>query len=111
MVGKPKARTDADLVAAKAEMDRLLTMLVSSGGSDLHLRVGHPPILRTDGQLVRTDGPVMEVAQLNAMLRSTMPPKDTSTFQKAGDVDYAYELEGVARFRGNGLTRGRGCRF
>lgn len=100
-MGKPNARTDADLVAAKAEMDRLLTMLVSSGGSDLHLRVGQPPILRTDGQLVRTEGPLMEVVQLNAMLRSTMPPKDTSTFQKAGDVDYAYELEGVARFRCN----------
>jgi Tfp pilus assembly pilus retraction ATPase PilT len=46
-----------EVVAARAEMDHLLTLLVNSGGSDLHLRVGQPPILRKDGQLVREDAP------------------------------------------------------
>ena len=90
-----------EIVAARAEMDRLLTLLVKSGGSDLHLRVGQPPILRKDGQLVREDSAHMEEPQLRAMLLSTMAPRDTTTFQETSDVDYAYALEGLARFRCN----------
>lgn len=98
---EPAAPDTPEVVAARAEMDRLLMLLVSSGGSDLHLRVGQPPILRKDGQLVREDSPPMEEPQLRAMLLSTMAPRDTATFQETGDVDYAYALEGVARFRCN----------
>ncbi len=100
-MGKSNAPTNAEFAAAEAEMKRLLTLLVKSGGSDLHLRVGHPPILRKDGQLVREDGPVMEAPELQAMLKSTMPPEESSTFEEVGDVDYAYELADVARFRCN----------
>ena len=96
------AASDApEIIAARAEMDRLLTLLVNSGGSDLHLRVGQPPILRKDGQLVREDSAHMEEQQLRAMLLSTMAPRDTATFQETSDVDYAYALEGLARFRCN----------
>ncbi len=95
------APTDSELVAARLEMDRLLTLLVDSEGSDLHLRVGQPPILRKDGQLAREDGPRMKAGPLHAMLKSTMSPKDASTFDETGDMDYAYQLEGVARFRCN----------
>lgn len=101
LVHEPAAPDTPEVVAARAEMDRLLMLLVSSGGSDLHLRVGQPPILRKDGQLVREDSPPMEEPQLRAMLLSTMAPRDTATFQETGDVDYAYALEGVARFRCN----------
>ena len=101
LVHEPAAPDTPEVVAARAEMDRLLMLLVNSGGSDLHLRVGQPPILRKDGQLVREDSPPMEEPQLRAMLLSTMAPRDTATFQETGDVDYAYALEGVARFRCN----------
>jgi twitching motility protein PilT len=43
----------------------------------------------------------MEEPQLREMLLSTMAPRDTATFQETGDVDYAYALESVARFRCN----------
>ena len=98
---KPAAPNDAELVAARDEMDRLLTLLLASGGSDLHLRVGHPPILRKDGQLVREDAPCLEEAQLHAMLLSTMAARDAAIFKEHSDVDYAYQLNGVARFRCN----------
>ena len=75
-VGEPNAPSDAELDAAKAEMKRLLTLLVNSGGSDLHLRVGRAPILRKDGQLVPEDSPVIEEPQIRAMLRSTMRPEE-----------------------------------
>jgi len=101
LVHEPAAPDSPEVVAARAEMDRLLMLLVNSGGSDLHLRIGQPPILRKDGQLVREDAPPMDEPQLRAMLLSTMAPRDTATFQETGDVDYAYALEGVARFRCN----------
>lgn len=101
LVHEPAAPDTPEVVAARAEMDRLLMLLVNSGGSDLHLRIGQPPILRKDGQLVREDAPPMDEPQLRAMLLSTMAPRDTATFQETGDVDYAYALEGVARFRCN----------
>ena len=107
LVDNPAAQDTPEIVAARVEMDLLLRVLVDSGGSDLHLRVGQPPILRKDGQLVREDGPSMEEAQLHAMLTSTMAPRDIATFSETHDVDYAYELDGQARFRCNaGVDRG-----
>ena len=106
LVGEPAAPDTPEILAARAEIDHLLTLLVNSGGSDLHLRVGQPPILRKDGHLIREDSPCMEEAQLHAMLRSTMTSRDTATFDKTSDVDYAYQLEGLARFRCNaGMDR------
>ena len=106
LVGEPAAPDTPEILAAREEIDRLLTLLVSSGGSDLHLRVGQPPILRKDGHLIREDSPCMEEAQLHAMLKSTMASRDTATFDQTSDVDYAYELEGLARFRCNaGMDR------
>jgi twitching motility protein PilT len=90
-----------ELAAARAEIDGLLKLLVSSASSDLHLRVGHPPILRKDGQLMRRDAPALEASPLESMLRCTMSPRDMATYEKTRDVDYAYELPGVARFRCN----------
>ena len=106
LVGEPAAPDTPEILAAREEMDRLLTLLVNSGGSDLHLRVGQPTILRKDGQLIREDSPCMEEAQLHAMLKSTMTSRDTATFDQTSDVDYAYELESSARFRCNaGMDR------
>jgi twitching motility protein PilT len=104
---KPTAPSASKLAAADEEMNRLLTLLLDSGGSDLHLRVGHPPILRKDGQLVRENGPDLDEDKLYAMLLSTMTARDAAIFEENSDVDYAYEVEGVARFRCNaGVDRG-----
>ena len=105
---RPTAPGVAELAAARAEMDRLLRLLLDSGGSDLHLRVGHPPILRKDGQLVREEGRGMEEAEVHAMLLSTMAARDAAIFEEKSDVDYAFELEGVARFRCNAAVDRRG---
>ena len=93
--------------SARGALDSLLTMLVQAGGSDLHLRVGQPPIIRRDGELVRMEGPPLEAGPLQAMHESVMSEKDRAQFAATGDADYAYELPGVARFRGN-AARDRG---
>jgi twitching motility protein PilT len=93
---------------ARAEVDRLLRILSESGASDLHLRTGEPPIVRRDGDLVRLDEAPVTAASVQAMLASIMPVKDYTEFQENGDADFAYEISGVARFRGNAALDHKG---
>ncbi|HWJ22130.1 MAG TPA: type IV pilus twitching motility protein PilT [Gemmatimonadaceae bacterium] len=94
---------------ARAEMDTLLRLMVEKSASDLHLRTGEPPILRTHGEMMRLEGrPVLEADHLEMMLASIMPERNKKEFAEANDTDYAYEIEGVARFRANALRDRKG---
>jgi twitching motility protein PilT len=87
---------------AKAEMESLLRLLVQEDGSDLHLRVGEPPILRVHGELVRLEQkPKLGADQLELMISSIMPDKSHGEFRSTCDTDFAHEIEDVARFRAN----------
>jgi twitching motility protein PilT len=94
-------RSAADLAAARASLDDLFRLLVSSGASDLHLRTGEPPMLRHHGELARQSLPALTAAGLDTMLVSIMTAKEIGEFHEAGDTDWAYEIEGLARFRCN----------
>jgi twitching motility protein PilT len=93
---------------ARAEVDRLLRILSESGASDLHLRTGEPPIMRRDGDLVRLEDPPVTAAAVQSMLASIMPVKDYTEFSENGDADFAYEIAGLARFRGNAALDHKG---
>jgi twitching motility protein PilT len=95
--------------AAREAMDGLLRRLVDAGGSDLHLRCGEPPIIRKDGELVRLEGTPLADEWLAEMLVSVMPPRNRAEFTETSDTDYAYEIDGVARFRANALRERKGC--
>ena len=97
----PPAREAADLAAARARLDELFRLLVSSGASDLHLRTGEPPMLRHHGELARQSLPALTAAGLDTMLVSIMTAKEIGEFREGGDTDWAYEIEGLARFRCN----------
>jgi len=106
---------DADAIAhfdgadrARAMLDVLLRVMVEKGASDLHLRCGEPPILRLHGEMHRLDEPALEALWLDAMLRSIMPERNRREYADTNDTDYAYELEGIARFRANALKDRRG---
>jgi twitching motility protein PilT len=106
---------DADAIAhfdgadrARAMLDVLLRVMVEKGASDLHLRCGEPPILRLHGEMQRLDEPPLEPLWLDAMLRSIMPERNRREYSDSNDTDYAYELEGIARFRANALKDRRG---
>jgi twitching motility protein PilT len=85
----------------RGAMDTLFRLLVQSGASDLHLRTGEPPMLRLHGELARQDHPSLSAERLESMLLSIMTPKEIGEFREGGDTDWAYEIEGVARFRCN----------
>jgi twitching motility protein PilT len=97
----PPARSTQDAVEQRAAIEALFRLLVQSGASDLHLRTGEPPMLRLHGELGRQNQPPLSGERLEAMLISIMTPKEIGEFKETGDTDWAYEIEGVARFRCN----------
>ncbi len=104
-----KAAAAADPSQAKDAMEKLLRMLVEQGGSDLHMRVGEPPILRKSGEMARVEGQSkLDPATVESLLRSIMPERNLKEFDKTNDSDFAYEIAGVARFRANVLRDRKG---
>jgi twitching motility protein PilT len=96
--------------AALAQIDGLLKQLVAEGGSDLHLRVGEPPLLRLHGELKRLENkPKLEQRVTEAMLNAIMPDRNYTEFRDTNDSDFAYEIEGVARFRANAFRDHHGA--
>ena len=92
--------TSGDEVA-RAALDVLLRTLIDTGASDLHLRSGEPPIYRRSGELGRDDSPPIPADSLRDMLLSIMPAPIRDEWTESGDADWAYEIEGCARFRCN----------
>ena len=96
--------------AARAEIDALLKQLVAEGGSDLHLRVGEPPLIRLHGELKRLENrPKLETAITEAMLNAIMPDRNYIEFRDTNDSDFAYEIEDVARYRANAFRDHHGA--
>jgi twitching motility protein PilT len=88
--------------AARQKIDALLTVLIQRGGSDLHLRVGEPAILRHGGEMVRIEGEeVLTDRLLFDMIRSIMPERNRIEYANTNDSDFAHEIKGLARFRAN----------
>jgi len=107
----PTAETEEERVdAALADMNNLLTQLVHRGASDLHLRCGEPPLMRVDGEMVRVDGyPQLDNGSMELMIRSIMSGRNRQEYADKNDVDFAYEIENVARFRCNALRERKGA--
>jgi twitching motility protein PilT len=97
----PTASSTQDTAELRGAMDTLFRIMVESGSSDLHLRSGVSPMLRLHGELARQDLPAISSERLEAMLVSIMTTKELGEFRETGDTDWAYEVEGLARFRCN----------
>ena len=85
-----------------------LERLVGSDASDLHLKVGSPPMLRVRGQLQRMDGARLTADHLEQLAGAIVPAQRRGRFDEEGEVDFAYSLPGVGRFRAN-VFRQRGA--
>ena len=86
---------------AKKELDRLLKEMVSRGGSDLHLKVGQPPIIRVDGSLVKLEEAQLTSESVKSVTKSILSPEQASEFEQDKELDMAYSIPGTARFRVN----------
>ena len=87
--------------AAVAEFDGWLKELMDGQGSDLHVKVGSPPMIRYPGGLERMPRDPITPVETAAIAESIIPADRMETFDKAGEVDFAYSLRDVGRFRAN----------
>jgi len=84
---------------ATVNMDRLLQACVTQGGSDLHLVVGRPPVLRIDGSLRSLETKVLEPDDTTALMKSITPDKNQQELQEEGGTDFGFAFGDQARFR------------
>jgi len=84
------------------EINQVLAMAVEQGVSDIHFTVGRPPVLRKDGQLIPQESfPVLEPDDTRSLAGQVMTDEQYREFQVTGEVDLAYSVPGLGRFRVN----------
>jgi twitching motility protein PilT len=93
-----------------ARLDELFHYLKEKKGSDLHLAAGLEPRVRIHGALEPVAGwSTLSHDELLSLLREIATEEDWDQYTSCGDLDFAYGLEGVARFRANFLRQENGC--
>jgi twitching motility protein PilT len=91
-------------------LHELFHYLRNHKGSDLHLAAGLEPRIRVHGSLEAIEGwPVLDHVALSSLLREIASEEQWQEYEGCGDLDFAYGLEGVARFRANYLRQENGA--
>lgn len=92
-----------------AKIDAFFQLMHDQGASDLHLVSGQQPALRIRGDMERIKYDVLTNDGLKAMIYEISPEHKVKQFEETGDVDFAYEIPGVARYRANFFQQQFGC--
>ena len=83
------------------QLDKYFMAAVENRASDLHLKVGHPPKLRIQGQLRDTSGEVLSQERIEELVFEILSQPQKELFKQHGTLDFAYEVDGKHRFRIN----------
>jgi twitching motility protein PilT len=102
-----QTRTDAP---TDVPIDRLFRAMYLAGASDLHLSASMPPLVRKDGEMVplERDVPPLSAEDVVQLLTPIVPGNNRIEYAERHDSDFAYEIPGLARFRGNIFTDRKG---
>ncbi|MDP2839267.1 MAG: type IV pili twitching motility protein PilT, partial [Syntrophales bacterium] len=92
-----------------AKIDAFFQLMHDQGASDLHLVTGQQPALRIRGEVERVKFDILTNDGLKAMLYEIAPEHKIKQFEETGDVDFAYEIPGLARYRANFFQQQFGC--
>ncbi len=84
-----------------AKIDAFFKLMNEQGASDLHLAAGLPPALRVRGEIERVKFKVLDSDDLRGMLYEIAPEQKIKMFEESGDIDFGYEIPGLARYRAN----------
>lgn len=84
-----------------AKIDAFFQLMHDQGASDLHLVSGQQPVIRIRGEMERIKYDVLENDSLKAILYEITAEHKIKQFEETGDVDFAYEIPGLARYRAN----------
>ena len=82
-------------------LDELLKKMTEVEASDLHLKVGSPPVMRVDGDLRHTTLPVLQPSDTEGYAQSVFTQRAAVEFRNAGEADFAYGKVALGRFRVN----------
>lgn len=92
------------------ELKRLLQAVIDLGASDMHIAAGRPPVVRRTGRLEPIKGyPDLTSAHIRDLLALMAGSEAAAAFESERDLDFAYSMRGMARFRVNAAYQ-QGCR-
>ncbi len=89
-------------------IDALFDELIAAGGSDLHLAIGYPPMMRLRGELAEMREAPVDAEEMEVLLFEIASPEQRKTIVDTLDLDFAYGYGTKARFRANYLYRTTG---
>lgn len=89
-------------------LNEYLTEAVHHGASDVHLTANHYPIMRLHGDLMPLDSAVLDDESLTSLLLRIVTAEQREIFLKNHELDFAYEIDGLSRFRVNLYFQMRG---
>jgi twitching motility protein PilT len=84
---------------ATVNMDRLLQACVTQGGSDIHITVGRPPVIRIHGSLRSLETKVLDPDDTTALMKSITPERNQQELQEEGGTDFGFAFGDQGRFR------------
>ncbi|MBI3328815.1 MAG: type IV pilus twitching motility protein PilT [Nitrospinae bacterium] len=84
-----------------AKIDAFFKLMGDQGASDLHMIAGSQPVLRIRGEMERVKYKVLGDDEVTTMLYEIAPEDKIKLFEETGDIDFAYEIPGLARYRAN----------
>jgi len=88
------------------EVDELLKLVVDKGATDLHLKVPSPPVFRIDGALIpQEDWPLLTAKDIEVIFEQITTQEQRTVFSREWELDFAYSIPGLARFRVNALQQ------
>ncbi len=89
------------------DLNRLLARVIELGGSDLHLKVASPAMARVDGELIPIEERLLTSGDLDTLIQlvTELTPAKREGFYTHGELDTAYMVDGIGRFRVNGYRQ------
>jgi twitching motility protein PilT len=107
---RPAAKAAAPAAASgdAGELIALLQRGIAAGASDVHIHSGVPLRFRLHGRFEPVDPTPIDPETAERMVRSAFTPEQAALFDEAGELDFAYGVEGIGRFRVNVFRQQRG---
>ena len=95
------ANTPTDEIPEPLHVDELLEILLERRGSDLHMCVGSPPVIRVDGELEPLNYAELTPAKVQELIYAILSDERIIEFESTHELDFAYSVAGLSRFRVN----------
>ena len=91
------------------DITELLAFSVKNKASDLHLSAGLPPMIRVHGDIRRINLPALEHKEVHALVYDIMNDVQRKAYEENKEIDFSFEVPGLARFRVNAFVHNRGA--